>query len=105
MVAYASTSSPDSLSVYNLRPGYFYPSDPEDAKSVRPFKMRLIHSVLTPVLKVAFPAIPIKIEDLAAFSLLAGKGYFEPQTYSNTRIKELIKKWRDSSKRIASETT
>ncbi|EJD05628.1 uncharacterized protein FOMMEDRAFT_103763 [Fomitiporia mediterranea MF3/22] len=91
LAAYAAGST--AVQVYNIRPGYFFPSNPKDAATVRNGGARIMDKVLGPTLNFALSSMYIKIEDLARFALEAGKGRAEPGTISNASMKEYLKKW------------
>lgn len=96
-----SESHPDhKASVVNIRPGYFFPSDSQDAKSIRPLWMRVTDKVLKPVLGMsAMKAYYIDARELGAFAVGSAKGRVEPGLYSNAEMRECVDKWKVAERR------
>ena len=84
----------ESVQVFNIRPGYFFPSNSKDATQVRSAGSRFADKPLRPTLNTLAPSLYIKIEDLARFALEAGKGRAEPGTISNAGMRALLAEWK-----------
>lgn len=91
---YAASATSSSLKVYNLRPGYFYPSNSDDAALVRSQVLRSVHKFVMNPLFTIMPSLKIKTEDLALFALEAGKGRVAEGMYRNTTMLEQTRTWR-----------
>ncbi|KAH8115883.1 hypothetical protein DFH11DRAFT_1506864 [Phellopilus nigrolimitatus] len=92
-----SPSSQTSLHVFNLRPGYFFPSNLEDAAALRSRGARALHIIMRPFLRAVMPSIATDIGDLARFAMEAAKGQAGAgATFTNKQMKELLEKWKNS---------
>lgn len=77
-----------------LRPGYFFPSDPIDAKEIRSGTERVLDCLLAPGLRALFPSAAIKTQDLGRFAVEAAKGRTGDEVvFSNGRMNELLNSW------------
>lgn len=95
MINYAS--SDPTLKVHNLRPGYFFPSNPEDAARLRSGFARVLDKIFAPALYAFAPAI--RSSDLGRFAVEAAKGRCGDQTvFQNSQIVNLVKSWKTGEK-------
>lgn len=97
LINYA-TNDP-TLKVHNLRPGYFVPSNPQDAARLRSGFTRGLDKVFGPAVYALAPSAAIKSQDLGRFAVEAAKGRCGDQTvFQNIEMVNLIKSWKTGEK-------
>ncbi|KAF5336811.1 hypothetical protein D9758_015846 [Tetrapyrgos nigripes] len=78
---------------YALRPGGFFPDDPNIMKNTRSTSERFILGLVRPVMSTFMSSRLIPVGDLSRFALEAAKGKWdsEPEkVFSNAKMKELV---------------
>ncbi|KAH9849052.1 hypothetical protein C2E23DRAFT_870931 [Lenzites betulinus] len=83
-----------NLKVHVYRPGYFFPSKnyPEDRKNQRSLTLRVLDTVLAPVLATLVPASNTPVADLGRFVVELAKGRWpDRMLFRNTDMQTLIK--------------
>lgn len=76
------------------RPGYFFPSKnyPEDRKNQRSLTLRVLDTILAPVLATLVPASNTPVADLGRFVVELAKGRWPDRVlFRNTDMQTLIK--------------
>ncbi|KAI5119070.1 hypothetical protein M0805_005488 [Coniferiporia weirii] len=89
LAGYAASSS-SGLEVVVMRPGYFFPSNPIDAATIRGRGARMLDSVAGSFYRTLVPSLSIKIADLAQFAVEAAKGRIPEGTFNNMKMKETL---------------
>ncbi|KAK7445448.1 hypothetical protein VKT23_014867 [Stygiomarasmius scandens] len=76
-----------------LRPGYFYPEDPNIAKQTRSTAERALSIALRPLVSNFWSSNYIPTGEISQFALKAAKGAWgnSEQVFNNTRMRELLK--------------
>lgn len=78
----------------NIRPGYFFPSDPQDAQDIRPLWMRVADKVMRPLVSTFMKPYYIDARDLGTFAVGAAKGRVESGLHLNIDMRKLVEKWK-----------
>lgn len=77
-----------------LKPGYFFPSNPTDAKEIRSGVERVLDYLLAPGMRALFPSAVIKTQDMGRFAVEIAKGKMGDEVaFSNERMNELLSSW------------
>lgn len=85
--------------MHNLRPGYFFPSNSQDAAQLRSGTARVLDKVLSPALFALAPSVAIKSDELGRFAVEAAKGRCGDQSvFQNKQMVELLKSWKKGEK-------
>ncbi|TDL15951.1 hypothetical protein BD410DRAFT_795883 [Rickenella mellea] len=85
-------SSNGTMKAQNIRPGYFFPSHPDDRQDLRTGFSRFIDRVIMPIVKTAAPSMAIDISDLGKVAVEIAKGkYGEDEVFSNAQMRGLLK--------------
>jgi len=82
-----------TLKVSSLRPGYFFPSNSDDAKLIRsPFR-RGVNTIASSLFYSA--GLGIRVQDLSRAAVEVAKGKFDGEVlFSNDRMKEIAEAWK-----------